>query len=140
MLTDDKGLERPETAQPVAEVACLARFFAEGLERLVGHVGLEGGVAERAEDLKMEVASASILPGRALRALYLHALQHLDVALRDLVENAWRAPFALHNLDVATAEDAVLIMTETLHKCCEELGDRVVPATKSSSTSDFGVP
>lgn len=118
---DDRGLEQPLTAALVAEVSCLARYLAEGLEQLTGHIGLEGGDAERSSDLAGEVTLAKILPGRALRALYLHALQHLDVALRDLDDAGWQKSLEVPGLAVGTPASAVSLMNAALQRCSKEL-------------------
>jgi hypothetical protein len=95
MLLSDDALEIAPIAHRIAEIGCTARLVAETFERLAGHRGIEGDSAGRSAQLDGEIALARTLPGRALRALYQHALQHLDVACRDLDAAGWNAVIAL---------------------------------------------
>ena len=133
-LIDDANLQSLEAASAVADVGCLARLIAVEIERLVGHAGLEGGGSEDKTDLTTEIFNTINLPGRAIRALYLHALQHLDVALRDLDGPGWRAPLALSVAGIVTPEAAVETMTRALHTCRGHLERRRIVSTHQSNS------
>lgn len=120
MLLGDKDLEHEAIAQRVAELGCTARMIAEELEAITGHVGIEGDASARSANLKAEIAAASTLPGRALRALYLHALQHLDVACRDLDEAGWAATFTIAELGMDNPTDALMLMARRLRSAADE--------------------
>lgn len=111
-LLPDTRLESPAIAQRIAEIGCTARLVAERFEGLSGHRGIEGDSAGRSADLQTEIILARTLPGRALRALYHHALQHLDVACRDLDADGWRAHLGLPQADTPTA--AMILMADLL--------------------------
>jgi maleylpyruvate isomerase len=118
-LISDRDLQRPDLARIVAELGCTARLIAESFETLSGHAGIEGDSAERSGILATEITLARTLPGRALRSLYLHALQHLDVACRDLDAEGWRAGIAIPHISAATPEAALVQMAENLRAAAE---------------------
>lgn len=113
-LISDDDLQRSDLAEIVAELGCTARLIAESFEALSGHAGIEGDSAERSGILATEITLARTLPGRALRSLYLHALQHLDVACRDLDAEGWQAGITIPDIAAATPEAALDLMAENL--------------------------
>lgn len=113
-LISDDDLQRTDLAQRIAELGCTARRIAESFEALSGHAGIEGDSAERSGILAVEITLARTLPGRALRSLYLHALQHLDVACRDLDAAGWKASLAMPDISANTPEAALALMAESL--------------------------
>jgi maleylpyruvate isomerase len=110
----DDALELPPLAGRVAELGCTARRVAEAFEAASGHDGIEGDDAGRVTGLAAEISLARTLPGRALRSLYLHAMQHLDVACRDLDAAGWSARLAMPGLAPATPQQALALMTALL--------------------------
>lgn len=119
-LISDHDLQRPGLSQIVAELGCTARLIAESFETLSGHAGIEGDSAERSGILTTEIALARTLPGRALRSLYLHALQHLDVACRDLDAEGWRAAIIIPDIAAATPEAALDLMAQDLRSAAKD--------------------
>lgn len=120
MLIGDTELEAEAIAATVAQLGSVARLIAESLEAITGHVGIEGDASARSADLNAEIAAASTLPGRALRALYLHALQHLDVACRDLDEAGWAASLPIAELGIDNPADALMLMAGRLRTAAAE--------------------
>lgn len=118
-LLSDEALEIPAIAARIAEIGCTARLIAERFEALAGHQGIEGDSADRSADLETEITLARTLPGRALRALYHHALQHLDVAVRDLDAAGWSASLDLPAM--AGPPDAIAFMTRLLRAGADSL-------------------
>jgi len=121
-LLSDTMLESPVNAQRIAEIGCTARLVAERFEELSGHRGIEGDSAGRSAHLDSEIASARTLPGRALRALYHHALQHLDVACRDLDADGWQGHLDLPEVDTPSA--AIALMARLLRAGARDLAAR----------------
>lgn len=113
-LLSDDNLERGDLAQRIAELGCTARLIAESFETLSRHAGIEGDAAERSGTLAAEIALARTLPGRALRSLYLHALQHLDVACRDLDAEGWQARLTIPDIHADTPEAAIALLSKNL--------------------------
>lgn len=134
MPISDKDLERDATAARIAELGCTARLIAEELEAITGHVGIEGDAAGRSANLNAEIAAARTLPGRALRALYLHALQHLDVACRDLDEAGWAVNLTITELGVDTPADALTLMGGRLRAAAAELGTLPEPYIETGAS------
>lgn len=94
-LVADDALETQSVARIVARIGCTARLIAEAFEAVSDHQGIEGDHADRSSNPEADITLASTLPGRALRSLYQHALQHLDVACRDLDADGWSAVLTL---------------------------------------------
>ncbi|GLQ08277.1 hypothetical protein GCM10007913_02090 [Devosia yakushimensis] len=140
----DDDLELIGLARLVAELGCTARLIAEAFEALSGHDGIEGDEAERGDSLVAEIVLAQTLPGRALRSLYLHALQHLDVACRDMDGSGWSARLTLPGLVAATPAEALGRMSALLQAgatAFQFYADHGQPALAFPSQSQiFGVP
>lgn len=109
-VISDHDLQRPG----------LSQIVAESFETQSGHAGIEGDSAERSGILANEITRARTLPGRALRSLYLHALQHLDVACRDLDAEGWQAAITIPDVAAATPEAALALMAENLRAAAKD--------------------
>lgn len=115
----DDALQNPSLALTMAQLGCVARAIAEAFEATSGHEGIEGDHAGRGADLSAEITLARTLPGRALRALYLHALQHLDVACRDLDADGWSTRADITGFGLIAPENAIDQMASLLRQAAE---------------------
>jgi maleylpyruvate isomerase len=139
----DNDLERAPLALSLAKLGCVARLIAEAFEASADHQGIEGDHAERSTNLDAEITRAKTLPGRALRSLYLHALQHLDVACRHLDATGWGAPLSVPEPGATTPDLAIDHMADLLGRAAATFAafaDRGrLPLPKPQST-ESGVP
>ncbi|ACU97081.1 MAG: maleylpyruvate isomerase family mycothiol-dependent enzyme [Saccharomonospora viridis] len=130
----DSELDRPSLLPGWSRRHVIAHvgYNARALTRLLtwARTGVETPMYASPEQRAAEIESGATLPARALRSLFSHSEVHLNVAWRDLPDEAWDA-------QVRTAQGRLVPARETAWMRTREVWVHALDLDHGASTHDF---
>lgn len=108
-LTDD---QLPDHARRIANVSYIARGLAEAIEAI--RTGQP--VPDPHQTLADRTEAGATLPPRALRSLFKHATQHLNVEWRDLSAFGWQSEITLPGGPTCAVMETPCLIAEIFQK------------------------